>query len=380
MSQNETIETAPVLKRRDIQSLLDADDSGPCVSIYIDTLPATDGKDKNRIRFKDHVKQVSEALAEKDMDKYLREWLIEQLESIGTSEDFWIYQQYGLAVFVSVERTIVRKLMARPGNIALVGEAFHLRPSLQIAHNAARHQILCVSVDQVALYEGDGRSIARIELDSEVPQNMSQALGVPSRVHKVDDDDPGGAEDNQLRDYFRRVDAAIYRHHNRDAKLPLLLTALPEHQGLYREVSNNPNLLQTVLERDPFHGLSDNELGALAWEQVSDALHENIGRLLEDFGQAQAHERGATALSRIGPAAATGQIQTLLVAEEQTVGGYVDPNTGDIQLAGADNPNTNDVIDRIAAMVLRADGTIWFVPDERMPEEAAAAAIFRFAA
>ena len=377
MSNTDPINNARFLADADLRALLHAEDAGPCVSLYIDTLPATDGKDKNRIRYKDQVQKARDLLEAASMDKYRRAALIEQLDNIGTDEDFWIYQQYGLAVFVSADRSWVRKLMARPGNLAFVAERFHLRPALQMARNAMRHRILCLSTDQVALYEADGRDISAVDLHSDVPTDMSSAIGQPARVHKVDDHDPGGAEDDQLRRYFARVDEAIQHFHGEDT--PLVLAALAEHQGLFHEVSSNPQLLDAGVERDPFHGLSDIELARAAWETVSAALDTRIDELLERFHHANAHKQGAQSLEAIGRAAVMGQVDTLLIGQDCYVAGTVERDTGAVHLETGEAAPAGDVIDDLAAMTLRADGHIWFLPQDKMPDQSGAVAILRFA-
>lgn len=379
MNDVETIETADQLADQDIRALLESQDNGPCISIYIDTLPDPNGKDKNRIRYKDQVKQAIASLDAQEMDKFERAALVDQLEHIGTTDDFWIYQQYGLAVFLSSQRLVVRKLMARPGNRVVVAPTFHLRPALQISHDAQLHHILCVSADEVQLYIGDGRTVQPVTLHSEVPTNMAEAVGKHGQAHKTDRHQTGGDDSDQLPRFFERVDRAIWRYHNGGTQLPVLLVALSEYQGIFHEVSENGNLLDAGLERDPFNDLSENELASMAWQQVSPAVSARVDDLLERFHSANAHESGETDVTRIGPAAASGRVEALLIAQDEQVSGMVDDNSGEVILTAADEPEAGDVIDRLAKLTLRADGELWFIPGERMPEATGAAAIYRFA-
>ena len=159
MTKRHTIEEAPIIEHDDLRELMEADDPSPCISIYVDTSPQTDEKDGNRIRYKDQVKTAGEALRARGAEKRLTDGLLARLEEVGTTETFWLHQQYGLAVFLSRERLLVRRLMGRPGNHAVVADTFNLRPAHQLLRGAMRHQLLCLSVGRVALYESDGRTV-----------------------------------------------------------------------------------------------------------------------------------------------------------------------------------------------------------------------------
>ncbi|WP_348765838.1 hypothetical protein [uncultured Salinisphaera sp.] len=375
---NESPEThAPMLQWRDISALTLADES-PCVTIYVPTTPVSNYREENRILYKDQVKKVGEALEQRDMDKYERDALLEQLESVGANEVFWTHQQYGLAVFASPERLTVRRMMTRPAEAqGIVADSFHLRPALRAASNWMDYQVLCVSVQDVALYDANQDAIVEVDLHSEVPRGMGDALGKPDTSPNRKDSESAGSNSTDLKNYFKEVDKAIRAYHGKTIR-PLVLAAVAEHQGLYREVSEHPNLLENGLNHDPFEAIRQSNLGEQAWEIAERATRDNIEQVIERYNERAAHEEGASALDDVAYSATIGQIDTLLIDETARVEGSVDSN-GRIAYGGAGDGYTDDVLDKVAEFVIASDGDVKFVPGHMMPTDTGVAAVLRYA-
>ena len=379
-NDNEEHETnAPMLEWRDINALTLAEES-PCVTIYVPTSPVSNYREENRILYKDQIKKVRDALDEREMDKYVRAELLEQLESVGTNEVFWTHQQYGLAVFVSPERFIVRRMMRSPDEaLGIVADSFHLRPALRETSNWMRYQVLCVSLQEVALYDCDRENIAEVDLHSDVPRDMGEALGKTENSANRKDFDRSGNDSTDLKQYFQAVDQAIRDHHNGRTNRPLILAMVSEHQGLFREVSGNPNLLETGLDQDPFEAIRQSRLGELTWPIAEQASRTQVERWIEHYQERQAHQEGESALDKVAYAATIGQIETLLIDEEARVEGTVDGNSGRVERGAAGDGRTDDVLDAIAEFVIRADGEVRFIPSDRMPTDTGVAAVLRYA-
>jgi hypothetical protein len=375
---NESPEThAPMLQWRDISALTLADES-PCVTIYVPTTPVSNYREENRILYKDQVKKVGEALEQRDMDKYERDALIEQLESLGANEVFWTHQQYGLAVFASPTRLTVRRMMTRPAEAqGIVADSFHLRPALRAASNWMDYQVLCVSVQDVALYDANQDAIVEVDLHSEVPRGMGDALGKPDTSPNRKDSESAGSNSTDLKNYFKEVDKAIRAYHGKTIR-PLVLAAVAEHQGLYREVSEHPNLLENGLNHDPFEAIRQSNLGEQAWEIAERATRDNIEQVIERYNERAAHKEGASALEEVAYSATIGQIDTLLIDETARVEGSVDSN-GRIAYGAAGDGYTDDVLDKVAEFVIASDGDVKFVPGHMMPTDTGVAAVLRYA-
>lgn len=376
---NDNRETkAPMLQWRDINTLTQAEES-PCVSIYVPTTPVSNYREENRILYKDQIKKVSEALDQREMDKYARAEMIEKLESVGTTEVFWTHQQYGLAVFVSPKRFVVRRMMRGPEDaLGIVADSFHLRPALRETSNWMRYQVLCVSLQDVALYDCNQERCTEIDLHSDVPRGMGEALGKPDTSPNRKDSEPAGNDSTDLKNYFQAVDKAIRDHHNGRTHLPLVLAIVTEHQGLFREVSDNPNLLESGLDHEPFEAIRQSKLGELSWEVARHATRSDLDRLIERYRERHAHNEGESDLEQVAYSATIGQIETLLIDEDARIEGTIDDN-GKVHYGQAGDAHTDDVLDAVAEYVVRADGDVRFIPSDLMPTDSGVAAVLRYA-
>jgi hypothetical protein len=383
MATLDPIMEAALIQTPDLQALMNAGtEERPCISIYVPTSPLPTEGEQNRIRFKNQVDKVEQSLEQKAFDRQLREKLLQPLRDTAGNELFWREQGEGLAVFASSGRRWIRKLPESVDEQAVVADSFHVRPVLRITQSLQRYRLLCVSVDQVAMYEGRGPALMPVPLHPEVPTNMADALGEPDHVtrdrkSRYDFTDNDQRAD-QLHRCFRRVDEAIWEHHCRHVRLPVLLAALTENQSYYREVTHNPDLLEAGLHRDPFHNLDLRELGEQAWETFSSEQERRLKELRELFGSAEAHDYAGTDVQQLGREAVYGQIDLLMLAEGYQVGGELDRDTGEVTLKDIDDPHVDDVLDDIAELVLARDGRVVVLPREQMPQELGAAATLRY--
>lgn len=381
MSNDKSVEQetrAPMLRVADIRELMDADEDLK-VSIYVPTTPVSNYSEENRILFKDQVKQVSHALEERGTDKRLAQELVDKLETIGTNDQFWMHQQFGLAVFATQSRMLVRRMTHGPEQAqTTVADSFHLRPALFDLSSWMRYQVLCVGMEDVALYNGKGENLTQVELHSDVPSSMADALGKTLHATEGDNDQRAGEESSEQKRYFKAVDEAIRDKHNGRTNLPLILATLPEYQGLYREVSDNPNLVENGLDKDPFEIAHTRQLGQEAWEVASQELQGRVQTWVEEYQQRQAHGEGVSQVDQVAQAAVIGQIETLLVDENASAKGKMDAETGKVKLDDSEDAVADDVIDNIVEQVLRTEGQLRFIPAERMPSNTGVAAILRY--
>ena len=133
------VRDAPMLDHGDLDELLQIRDA-PCISIYVPTSPVSGHKDKSRIPYKDQVRKVSAELEARGTDKRLLRHFVSRLEHVGVREPFWLHQQYGLAVMLSPQCFMVRRMMRSPEAMGIVAERFHLRPLLRETRNWMRYR------------------------------------------------------------------------------------------------------------------------------------------------------------------------------------------------------------------------------------------------
>lgn len=374
---------ADLIELGDLRELLEVGEGEqPCISIYLPTSRLTSESDANRIGFKNQLKKVEQSLGLRQQQHAAHSKLLEPLLRLVDDQGFWADQREGIAVFRSPQRLMLRRLLRPITELADVANSFHLKPLIRILRESSRYQVLCVSSERVALYEGNRVSFGEVPLHPDVPRNMADALGEPSHVTKtrrtVYDLGDSEQKDDQLRRYFRRVDQAVWDHHSRRAQVPLIFAGLGEYHGFFHEASHNPNLLENGIRRDPFKAIQQRKLHELAWDVMQPVYDSQLAELRGKFAEAKAYDKAADRLENVARLAAFGKLGTLMVQDDYHVAGVLDRGTGEITWEPMHDPGVGDVVDDIAELVLRQGGDVMVLPRAQMPCVTGVAAIQRY--
>lgn len=177
--------------------------------------------------------------------------------------------------------------------------------------------------------------------------------------------------------FFRAVDRAILEHHSRPSGLHLILAALPEHHGLFRQITYNPFLLAQTIDVHP-DAMSNDALRERAWRAVEPYYLARLGRLVDEFQEARSKGLGSEDLTQIAEAAATRRLRTLLIDADRVIPGTIDRATGALEMRDLSHPEVDDVLDDLGEMALGMGGDVVIVPAARMPTQSGAAAIYRY--
>jgi len=183
--------------------------------------------------------------------------------------------------------------------------------------------------------------------------------------------------DNDAERFFRAVDRSILERHSRPSGLPLILAALPEHQGVFEKISNNPFLLPERINVYP-DAVSIDRLRELAWNAVEPRYNARLTQVVDEYEQAKPKGLASDELAEIASAAAFGRVMTLLVEADREIPGHLDSATGHIEFANLSDPQIDDLLDDLSEKVLEKGGQVVVIPAERMPTKEGAAAIYRY--
>lgn len=388
MQQSGTQDLTPILTHS----------GGPCVSLYLPMHPAFPESRQNPVRFRNSLKAM-EALLEQKYSGRQAQPVLERFRALAGDDRFWTQRTESLALLGHSDELHVFDLQQPVDELLVVADRFHLKPLLRTLQSADRFQVLCLSRDEVSVFEGNRDALDPVELDQD-PSTLEAALGrEKSEAHQTvasygdgaggpgaPHGEPamyhghGGRKDERQIDrerFFRVVDRAILEHHSRRSGLPLILAAVPEHHGPFRAVSHNPFLLSEGIEVDP-GSLELAELRTLAWKVVEPHYLARLEQRIEDFRTAQARHSAADDMEEVAKAAAEGRVGVLLVEAGRETPGALDRAAGKVLASEPDNPQVNDLLDELTQLVLLKDGEVMIVPAERMPTRTGVAAIFRY--
>lgn len=386
------MKTKMTLLTNDLLTALAGHSDAPCLSLYQPTHRHYPGNQEDPIRFRHLVQELEQSLENKYSEREIRS-LLEPFEELGRDQDFWNHTLDGIAVLCAPGLFQVYALQRPVSELAIVADSFNTKPLRRLLQSSDRYQVLGISLDEVKLYEGNRDALDEIELAPNVPRTINEALGEEltephqtvasyggtghgSSMHHGH----GGKKDEVDIDadrFFRAVDHAVLQHHSRPSGLPLMLAALPEHHGIFHQISKNPFLLSEGMKIHP-DALSTDELREQAWRIVEPQYQTRLMEQVDEFGLAKSKGLGLIALQEIAEAAVAGRVATLLIEANRQIGGRLDAATGELELNDLNHPEVGDLLDDLGEMVSSKGGQVVVIPCEHMPTETGAAAICRF--
>lgn len=359
----------------------------PCISLYQPTHRYHPGNQQDPIRYRNLRRDMESSLREKYPARDVRT-LVEKYQALETDIEFWNHRTDGLAILSSPETFQIFELQRPVQELLVVANNFYTKPLVRILQSADRYQILCLTLHEAKLYEGNRDALDPVDL-SDMPTTMEDTLGRDLTEPRIAvRSSPGGSvyygsgqkpdETDLDRDrFFRAIDRAILENHSRPSGLPLMLAALPEHHAPFRAVSHNPFLLASGIETNP-ESLDVNRLRAMAWEKMEPFYLQRLATLIDRYHAAQPHQLASDDVAKIAQATIAGRVGVLLVEADRQIAGRIDTQTGKIEPGDLSDPETGDVLNDLAEMVLRMKGEVVVVPAERMPSSTGVAATFRF--
>lgn len=386
------MKTKAKLLTHDFSAALAAHSEPPCLSLYQPTHRHHPGNQQDPLRFRHLVQELEQSLeGEYPADKIRS--LLEPFEELERDHDFWNHTLDGIAVLGAPGLFQVYALQRPVPELAVVAKSFHTKPLRRLLQSSDRFQVLGLSLHEIKLFEGNRDSLDEMELAPDVPRTIDEALGEElTEAHQTVASYGGTSLGSSMRHgqggkkdevdidaerFFRAVDQAILEHHSRPSDLPLLLAALPEHHGIFHQVSKNPFLLAEGIKIHP-DALPLDELREKAWQFFEPQYQLRLAKLADEFALAKSKDLGLDELQEIAEAVVGGRISTLLIESNREIAGRIDAATGQIQTGDLRNPEVDDVLDDLAEIVSSKGGQVMVIPSEQMPTKTGAAAICRY--
>ena len=369
------------------------DHEPPCISLYQPTHRHHPDNQQDPIRYRNLLKEMDISLREKYPAREVRS-LLEQFQTLAHDERFWNHRTDGLAILSASETFDIFELQRPVKELLVVADSFHIKPLLRILQSADRYQILCLTLHEARLYEGNRDALDAVEL-TDVPSTLTEALGdeltephltVASyglgaggggKAMRHGHGSKADEVDIDRERFFRAIDRAILEHHSRPSGLPLLLAALPEYHTPFRAMSHNPFLMADGIQTNP-ESLSEEQLRVEAWQKMEPLYLERLAKLVDAYQVGRSQQLGSDDVTDVARAAVAGRVATLLVEADRTLPGRIDAATGAVESGNLSHPETDDMLDDLAEIVLRRQGQVVVVPAERMPSAAGLAATYRY--
>ena len=382
-----------LLTRELIQKLLSVN-STPCLSIYMTTHSSHPENLQDPIRYKNLVKQLEESLLQQYSALEVKKF-VEPFETLGNDTQSWNHILDGLAVFSTTGIFKVIGLQVPVEELVIVADSFYTKPLRQYLQSGDRYYVLCLSLRDIRLFEGNRRSLSELELLPDIPKTITEALGVEltekhSTVASYGGVGEGSSEmhhghggkkdevDKDAEKFFRLISSAIYESYSKPTGFPLILAALPEHHNLFHKVSKNPFLLPNDISVNP-ESISVDKLTKMAWEVMEPYYSLNLKSLTDKFEQAKANNLGSDNIKEVADAAEAGRVEILLIEADRVIAKRLrNKNTGTFKQTDSTQPKLDDLLDDIGELVTRMGGQVMTIPAEMMSAKTGLAAVYRY--
>ena len=353
--------------------------SEPCISIFL-PLPRH-GADLATapLRYRALLREAEGLLADRYDARRVRE-LLAPLAGLAEADDVLGRGPGGLAAFRADGLFETYRLWPEPPERAVVADTFHVKPVLRCLQDRDRWFVLALGSRQASLWKGSGRGLSPLPLPQLSAPAAPDRGGAPrggrsAGPGKVPEEGNGARREEVLR-FCRAVDGVL--REVLDADSVLLVAGATPVVALFREVCGHRGLAAEAVE-GAFEVAPADELHARALPAARRALAARDQALVDDFRRQLDRGLAADVLTRVAEASVAGRVRRLLVADGRPLFGRVDRVSGEVTLhAGQTGPQDDDVLDDLAEIVLARGGEVVVLTPERMPDEAAAVATFRW--
>jgi hypothetical protein len=365
--------------------------STPCVSVYMPTHRVTPDITQDRLRLKNLLTDAEERLIGLGLRGPTAKEIVGPGRELIGDDDFWLHRRDGLALFLSPGYSWwLRPPLAFP-EVLEVTDRFCVRPLLPALWPDQKFYVLAISRDGNRLLRGARWEIEEVKMTG-VPANMAEMLapqGIqPGATMKTGTSRSPSAgafhghglerdvTETRIIDYLRAIDRGASAAMRKDPA-PLVLAAVEHGATLFRETTEIGDIVGQTIEGNPT-GLSAEELHDKAWALVEPRAFRHRDDALDRYPKLEQKQR-ATRGFDVLKAAIHGRIDTLFVAERDGYRrGTFDAASGEVEVHNPPQPHDEDLLDLAAVYAIRQAGTVYVLPNERMPGGELLAALLRF--
>jgi len=389
MTANASAREAPVAVKEADYTLLTAGHTAPCISLYLTSKPVETAQQR-LVRLRSMLRAAESHLGGFSMTVDEAEsWLASAWRAIEAGQAARPAAE-GLAIFLSKDSVSYRPLREPVAETVVIGNEFFVRPLLPLVPRDERFFILELSQKHVQLYEGSASGIKERALEG-IPENVredfkghgfereyqlhtasSRASGQKGAVFHGPSLDEKDRIAHFLRDVERGVSAAL-----QGQQAPLLLAAVDYLIPIYRSVNTYAHLSDDAIIGSP-HLFGLNELYTAAWKIVEKGISQQEQGAFAVYQEHANTRLTSSNLRQILAEAQRGLIRFLFVSPSAERWGSIS-SPGAVHLHSTQEPGDSDLLNLAATLTLRHGGQVFVETSNRLPEGAAAAAVFRFA-
>lgn len=379
--------------KKDLQDLLNPC-KGHCISLYLPTHRSPVEGRQDLIRFKNMLREIEERLVAGGVRGPEAKAFMTPLCRLLDDLAFWQYRGDGLAVFYSSDGLHAYRLPVHFDELSIVSNRFHLKPLIPLLTEESVFYILALSQNEIRLLEGNRYCAWEVELEH-IPTSLAEAIPYdePERQFQFHSKTPTGVggrryarffshgvgletSKEEIRRFFHQIDKGLQEVLRPD-HIPLILAGVEYLFPIYREVNSYPHLMREGIPGSP-ETLSAEELHERAWKMVLPLLLQCRNEVIAQYRQLAGTGRTSSDLAEIVPAAFSGRIEKLIVAEGIQVWGTYQPDGEATEIQEKPAADRVDLLDLAAIHTVLNGGLVYTAEPGALPENGPVIALFRY--
>lgn len=333
----------------------------PCVSISLNTHRTFPENQQDEIVLKNLIKEAENRVIE-EYGKRPAAAVLEKLKNVGSKIDHQ-HNLDSLHLFLSNDtEEIIKSTWESRGNVVEVDEKFAIRPIIKAVVRAQEYLILVLTQSGTKLYEALNDSIIR-EVREEgfpFPQN-------PFYITHADVRSDAKQVDNQIKEYFNRVDKSVVEVHKK-LKLNVVVISTADNYSKLLEVADQPRIYIGHDHKD-YVSAEEHHIVEQAYEIIKAQQKENRTLAIEEIKEAVSQGTVITDLQEIYQAAMNGRGDLLIVYQdyEQPVK-MINDETFEYVEDSKEPGVIDDIVSVISWEVFSKKGRVYFTHQDELLE------------
>ncbi|MFL5255798.1 MAG: hypothetical protein ACJ8AI_23450 [Rhodopila sp.] len=344
--------------------------AAPAVSLYLPLAPEQRDVRGPAVRLREMIGEAEAMMQRDGLDQRRIQQVLAPLHQVADETDFARHREQSLALFTDGQFTLTQPVPGDVPESVVVGPDYHIKPLLPVLMLNRHFYILALSKTKVRLLAATPYTCQEVPLEY-LPADAQAELDSRSALDAGPD-----VRLSLIVESPKRIEAAVKAALGDDTA-PIVVIADPQVGGHFSKQVDLRQVLEPVAF-NPF-SVSDSELVEKAIEQMRPLLNAELDTVLEQINArlGTAEPTVAIRLEEILRAAPEGRVDTVVVAEDETLWGQFTPDAVP-SAHGHRAPHDEDLLNQAVVMAMRNGARAFAVPHERLPRQVLAAALLRY--
>lgn len=370
---------------------------GPWVSLYCPLSGGGPHARGDRLRYRNLVRDARRRLEARETPPADARGIEDVLRAIGADHGVFSAGAPGLVVLASPGGARSWHLPDAVAPAVAVDERPYLEPLIPFVSPPVHFYTVALSLHGTRLWSCDRYEARPLPLPSDAPTRLEDVAGweIEEQHLQLHDIRPGktgppgnagnrpifhgqgGGNDDREVDVekFIRAVAAAVDEAIPHPDAPVVLACDPAVEPFFRRCTRLSDVVEPALRGNHEHS-DDTAVHAAAWSVVASRFEAIERATRARFADLRGTGRTAERIEEVVPAACGGRVDTLFVREGARVRGIFDPDAW--RARRTEDELATDLANLAATDTYLNRGRVLVVPPERMPTEAAVAAILRY--